>query len=137
MLQTEIGTGERVKRRRRVAGVKRHRQLIGGKLYRFDGLDMRTRRARRLKEILSGLIAEFGAANPHSLRELASYRLELDAAVEANLLINKPVTREDAVRMSNVAARIERQLRANRPKHAGPSLQDIIAEHTAQSGSAA
>ncbi len=128
-MQTEIESGERAKRRR---------QLVGGKLFRFDGLDMRTHRARRLKEILSDLIAEFGEASPHALRELAGYRLALDAAVETKVLVNKPLSREDAVRMSNCIARIERELRANRPKRdATPSLHDIIAEHSAASGEVA
>ena len=108
---------------------KRRWRLIGGEIFQFDGLDMRSRRARRLKKILSDLIAEFGSARPHALRELAGYRLALDAAVETNVLVNKPVTREDAVRMSNVAARIERELRANHPRpDQTPSLHEYLAK---------
>ncbi len=104
--------------------VKRRRQLA----VRFENFDMRTRRARRLKAILAGLIVDFGEDNPHSLRELALYRLALEG-VQADLVAGKPGAREHAVRMSNCIARIERELRAGgrQKSDPAPSLHDYLA----------
>ena len=91
--------------------VKGRRKLAGGELYRFDGLDMRSRRARRIKSILADAVREFGEGNPHAVRELAVHRLAIES-IQADVVAGKAGASERAVRHSNVIARLERELRA-------------------------
>lgn len=112
-----------------IGRVKRRRPL-GIWRFEIEGLDQRTRRGRRLKAILKGLLAEYSEANPHALRELAQHRLALEDA-QSDVLNFRPSAREDAVRISNVIARIERELRAGiRQKAAAPST--TLAEYLRQ-----
>ena len=45
--------------------------------YRLDGVDMRTERGRRYRDIVDALIAEFGSSNAVALRELAGLKFSL------------------------------------------------------------
>ena len=93
---------------------------------------MRSRRARRLKEILAAVIGEFSEANSHSLRELALHRMALED-VQADVIARKPGAREHAVRISNVVARLERDLRAGRQQCAPtPSLYEYLVRKRAE-----
>ncbi len=102
-----------------------YRRPLG--IYRFDGVDMRSRNGRRLKEILSALIGEFGADNLNSLRELALHRLALENS-QADAVNGKRIAKEDSVRLSNVILRLEKALQVGREK-ARPrvTLQDYVA----------
>ncbi len=116
--------------------VKKRRQLG---VYRFDGVDMRSRNGLRLKAILRGLIVEFGVDNPSSLRELALHRLSLEDA-QADAVNGKRIAREDSVRLSNVIMRLEVALRISRAKAAArPTIKDHIRAREAarRSGEAA
>ncbi len=96
---------------------------------RFEGIgDMRSRQARRLKGIYAELALEFGSENPAALRELALQRVGLERA-QADVVAGKRVAREDAVRISNCIARIQRDLRAGavrRTEEAAPSLSEYM-----------
>jgi len=106
--------------------------------HRLDGVDMRTERGRRYRDIVDALIDEFGASNPVGLRELAGLKFTLEQT-QAAVVAGDQRAREDLVRISNLVARREAVMRetARPTRDATPSLADIIAEHTAQSGSAA
>jgi hypothetical protein len=127
VLQTSSGSHQRVKRRRKLAA-------------RFEAVDMRSRPARRLKEILADLVARYGEdANPDTLREIAVHRAALEA-MQAEIVAGKPAASERAVRHSNVIVRLERELRAARrksskPAASGSTLADYIAAHYPQEDS--
>jgi hypothetical protein len=75
------------------------------------GVDGRSERARRYRDLLEGLIVEFGPGEPDKLRALAAMKLSLEATQAA--VINGDVLRsEDLVRLANVIAKRERELRA-------------------------
>jgi len=97
---------------------------------------MRTERGRRYRDIVDALIDEFGSANPIGLRELAGLKFTLEQT-QAAVVAGDQRAREDLVRISNLVARREAVMRESaRPaRDTGPSLQDIIAEHAAASGS--
>jgi hypothetical protein len=98
--------------------------------YRLDGVDMRSPRGRRYRDIVDALIAEFGAANPVGLRELAGLKFTLEQT-QAAIVAGDQSAREDLVRISNLVARREGAMRdaGRSSRDAGPSLADIIAEH--------
>ena len=117
VLQTASITPARVKRRRKIA-------------VRFDGVDMRSRRARRLKAILADLVAQFGDdANSDTIREIAVHRAALEA-MQAEIIAGRPSASERAVRHSNCIVRLERELRAatrTKPASApGQALADYL-----------
>ena len=75
------------------------------------GVDGRSERARRYRDLLEGLIVEFGPGEPDNLRALAAMKLSLEATQAA--VINGDVLRsEDLVRLANVISKRERELRA-------------------------
>ena len=60
-------------------------------MFRFDGVDMRTRRARRLKAILADLIAELGDDDRNTIRAIANSRaIQSQAALGACLPYSGP-----------------------------------------------
>jgi hypothetical protein len=79
------------------------------------GVDGRTERARRYRDIVEGLIVEYGPGEPDKLRALAAMKLSLEATQAA--VINGDVLRsEDLVRLANVISRREQELRAKQRK---------------------
>jgi hypothetical protein len=77
------------------------------------GVDGRSERGRRWRDILEALIAEYGTADPERLREVAALRLSLEATQVA--VVNGDVLRsEDLVRLANLISRREKELRAKR-----------------------
>jgi hypothetical protein len=56
---------------------KKLRSGLTNNPHRLDGVDMRTQRGRRYRDIVDALIAEFGMANPVGLRELAGLKFSL------------------------------------------------------------
>ncbi len=80
------------------------------------GVDGRSERARRYRDLLEGLIVEFGPHEPDKLRALAAMKLSLEATQAA--VINGDVLRsEDLVRLANVISRREQELRARARRH--------------------
>jgi hypothetical protein len=78
------------------------RRLVGGEDTRFAGIDMRSRSARRLKEVFADLVARFGDdANPDTLREIAVHRVALEAN-QAGAIAGAAAASEHAVRHSNI-----------------------------------
>jgi hypothetical protein len=96
--------------------------------YRLDGVDMRTERGRRYRDIVDALIAEFGSANPVGLRELAGLKFTLEQT-QAAVVAGDQRAREDLVRISNLVARREAVMReAARPaRDLTPSLDEYLA----------
>ena len=85
--------------------------------------DQRTRDARRFRDIVDQLLGEFGDFDLERIRELALLKFRLERQTDASL--------EDVVRLGNLIARRERELRdAKRAKpNPTPSIADIAARH--------
>jgi len=98
--------------------------------FKLDGVDMRSPRGRRYRDIVDALILEFGASNPVGLRELAGLKFTLEQT-QAAVVAGDQTKCDDLVRISNLVARREREMRDAVRLHTGsaPSLADIIAEH--------
>lgn len=77
---------------------------------RLDGIDMRTSAARRDHDLVDQLAAEFGPANEIALRELAGLRFTLEQT-QAAIVAGDTRARNDLVRISNLIARRDRELR--------------------------
>jgi hypothetical protein len=109
---------------------KKLRSGLTNNPHKLDGVDMRTQRGRRYRDIVDALITEFGPANPVGLRELAGLKFTLEQT-QAAVVAGDPRAREDLVRISNLVARREREMRGASLSRgdAGPTLADIIAEH--------
>src|SRR5271154_63231 len=90
--------------------------------HRLDGVDMRTQRGRRYRDIVDALIAEFGMANPVGLRELAGLKFSLEQ-VQGEVVKGSARAREDLVRLSNLVARREQAMsQAGAPRDTTASL---------------
>ncbi len=113
------------------SGVGRPKKLRSGLTnnpYRLDGVDMRSPRGRRYRDIVDALIAEFGSANPVGLRELAGLKFTLEQT-QASVVAGDERAREDLVRISNLVARREREMRSTgAPRDTTPDLADYIAQ---------
>jgi len=100
------------------------------------GVDGRSERGRRWRDIIDSLIAAYGAAEPDKLRELATLKLSLEATQAA--VINGDVLRsEDLVRLANLISRREKELRAKQRAAAAsaPSLREAVRAKYAKAGS--
>ena len=106
---------------------KKLRSGLTNNPHRLDGVDMRTQRGRRYRDIVDALIAEFGTANPVGLRELAGLKFSLEQT-QADVIRGIASAREDLVRLSNLVARRETTLRqAGAPRDQTPSLSEYLA----------
>ena len=75
------------------------------------GLDGRSERGRRWRDLLDGALAAYGGEEPDKLRELATLKLSLEATQAA--VINGDILRsEDLIRIANAIGRIEKVLKA-------------------------
>jgi hypothetical protein len=80
----------------------------------LDGVDMRTQRGRRYRDIVDAVIGEFGAAGDGAIRELAGLRFtqeELQASI-VNGTASNARGHADLVRLSTLIARRENEMRA-------------------------
>jgi hypothetical protein len=96
------------------------------------GVDGRSERARRYRDILEALIVEYGSSDPDRIRALAALKLSLEATQAA--VINGDILRsEDLVRLANLISRREKELRAKqRHREAkAPSLHEHLAKRMA------
>ncbi len=73
-------------------------------------LDMRTSRGRRYKKVAADVIAEVGLLPPRWLRELVALRFIL-AETEADAISGDTHAREDWLKISDLVARREAQIR--------------------------
>ncbi len=114
VLQTASITPVRAKRRRKL-------------VVRFDGVDMRSRQARRLKAILADLVAQFGDDDLNTLRTIAANQLALEQ-LQADALAGRMSAIEQSVRLANAIARARAALRsASRAKPTpGQALADYL-----------
>lgn len=116
-------------------GAGRSRKLRSGLTnnpHRLDGVDMRSCRGRRYRDIVDALIAEFGSTNPVGLRELAGLKFTLEQT-QAAVVAGDQRACEDLVRISNLVARREREMRAasGAQRDSAPSLSEYLAaNHT-------
>ncbi len=93
--------------------LSKRRSRLTNNPHKLDGVDMRTQRGRRYRDIVDALVAEFGADNPVALRELAGLKFTLEQT-QAAVVAGDQRAREDLVRISNLVARRERELRASK-----------------------
>jgi hypothetical protein len=109
---------------------KKVRSGLTNNPHKLDGVDMRTERGRRYRDIVDALIGEFGSSNPVGLRELAGLKFTLEQT-QAAVVGGDERAREDLVRISNLVARREAVMReAARPAgKASVSLSEIAARH--------
>lgn len=109
----------------------RQRSVLTNDPRRLAGVDMRSAAGRRFRDIVEALQREHGAeSDPSRLREVASLKLTLEAAQAAALNGDAAMTTE-VVRLSNLIARRERDLRLRRKAAPpGPSLLErALAKH--------
>jgi hypothetical protein len=75
------------------------------------GVDGRSERGRRWRDVLEGLVATYGPGEPDKLRELAAMKLSLEAT-QAAVVRGDVLRAEDLVRLANVISRREKELGA-------------------------
>jgi hypothetical protein len=96
---------------------------------RLPGLDLRTAQGQRFKQIAGAIVDEYPGAELSRVRELALLKLAIELR-QAKLLTDDPAQADELVRLSNLAARRERDLRARRRAKKEPSaLERIVARH--------
>jgi hypothetical protein len=94
--------------------------------FKIAGVDMRSEHGRRFRDLAALVIAEHGPDfDPVKVRELAGLRLSVEIA-QAALVNGDPKARNDLVRLSNLAKRAERELRAS--KRATPAVSPVSLE---------
>ena len=94
------------------------RSRVSNSPYRLLGVDMRTGRGRRYRDIVDALVAEFGDANAIGLRELAGLKFTLEL-IQGELVTGaNPRAAEDLVRVSNMIARREQCMREDAQRRA-------------------
>jgi hypothetical protein len=96
---------------------------------RLPGLDLRTQNGRRFTAIARALMAEYPGADVSRIRELAMLRLSIELRQGRLLASNDPAQSDELVRLSNLAARRERDLRLRRKPTKVPTfLERLVAE---------
>jgi hypothetical protein len=73
------------------------------------GIDGRSERGRRWKDLLNALIVSYGQDEPDRLRELATLKLSYEAT-QAAVVTGDVLRSEDVVRLGNLVSRREREL---------------------------
>ncbi len=104
------------------------RSLVTNQPLRLTGVDGRSSAARRFRDVIDGLLAEYGAAEFARVRELATLKVAQEA-VQAAAVTGDTRACEEMVRTSNLISRRERELRAAAAKTRakGPTLAEYIA----------
>jgi len=97
---------------------------------RTPGVDMRSQEGRRYFTIVTELLAEFGDGDPSRIRELAGLKFSLEQ-IQAEVIGGSQRAREDLVRVSNLIARREGELRTRKTATSPPrgALRSILARH--------
>jgi hypothetical protein len=101
------------------------------------GLDMRSQEAKLFLARLKEVTAEFPDGEPSRLREIAGLRVALEQT-QVEVLKGNARAREDLVRISNLIARREGELRTKKTAAVTPrsALDSILARHRGEEGSA-
>jgi hypothetical protein len=86
------------------------RSAVTNNPFFLPGVDMRSTRGRRYRDIVTALIADFGDTDTAALRDLATSRLALED-VQAAVIAGNVSAREDMVRIGNLIGRREAALR--------------------------
>jgi hypothetical protein len=96
------------------------------------GVDGRSQEARRYRDLVDAVLGEFGsAADPVAVRELAGLKLSVEIT-QAALVNGDPKARNDLVRLSNLAKRAERELRASSAVADAKKLPASLEQHLAR-----
>jgi hypothetical protein len=111
--------------------LNRRRAIMTNDPRRLSGIDMRTSAGRRYRDIVDQLAAEFGAVDPVALRELAGLRYTLEQT-QAAVVAGDASARSDLVRVSNLIARRERELRESSAVAAAKRLPASLEAHLAR-----
>jgi hypothetical protein len=100
--------------------------------FKIAGVDMRSEQGRRFRDLAALVIAEHGPdLDPVKVRELAGLRLSVEIT-QAALVNGDPKARNDLVRLSNLAKRAERELRASTAVAAAKKLPASLEQHLAR-----
>jgi hypothetical protein len=92
------------------------RSAITNNPFVLAGVDGRSAAGRRYRDIMDGIIAEYGFANLDRVRELAALMMTREAA-QAAVVKGDLSAAEDLVRVANLISRRERELRAKARRH--------------------
>ncbi len=104
------------------------RARVTNNLRALHGVDGRSARGKRYRDLLDSLIVEFGTDSPVRLRELAGLMFTREM-MQAAVVNGDIAACEDLVRLSNVIERKEKALRAARRRQASdapPSLHEHL-----------
>jgi hypothetical protein len=100
--------------------------------FKVAGLDMRSDQGRRFRDIAALVIAEHGPdLDATRVRELAGIRLAIEVATAA-AIGGDAAARQDIVRLSNLAARKERELREAKRISAESKPASNLEQHLAR-----
>ena len=89
----------------------RQRSAVTNSPYHIAGVDKRSAAGRRYRDIVDGVIAEFGSSNPESIRELAGLKFTMESLQAAVVMGGTPRAAEDMIRVTNAISRRERLMR--------------------------
>jgi hypothetical protein len=100
---------------------------------RLPGVDMRSSRGRRFRDLVEALALEFGTADTARLRELASLKFNLEQ-LQALVVGGDSTASSDLVRLSNLITRREKEMRRIKASSVMPSapsslLERLVARH--------
>jgi|GEM_PF-4325078 len=113
---------------------KKLRSVLTNDPRRLAGVSMHTPEGRRFKDIVDAILVEFGGdADVTRVRELASLKFSHEM-IQSEVIAGDLSKAVDLVRLSNLIARMERDLRRRKAARAAMtpqpnSLQSIIARH--------
>jgi hypothetical protein len=96
---------------------------------RLPGLDLRTSNGRRFTAIARALVVEYPGGDVSRIRELAILKLSIELRQARLISTDDPAQSDELVRLSNLAARRERDLRLRRKPTKQPTfLERLVAE---------
>ncbi len=105
------------------------RSAVTNKPFVLAGVDGRSSTGRRFRDVVDGLIAEFGTADIDRVRELAALMVTREAS-QAAAVKGDAEACETLVRLSNLISRREKELgrvaSRNKPASGRPSLRDHL-----------
>jgi hypothetical protein len=113
---------------------KKLRSVLTNDPRRLAGISMHTPEGRRFKDIVDAILVEFGRdADVTRVRELASLKFSHEM-IQGEVIAGDLAKTDDLVRLSNLIARMERDLRRQKAARAAMtppahSLANIIARH--------
>jgi hypothetical protein len=108
----------------------RQRSALTNSPYLLPGIDGRSAAGRRFRDLVSGVIAEFGGSNPEAVRELAGLRFTREQC-QAAVITGDTRAREDLVRLGRLIVRLETTLRQANAAHMARAKVSPLARHFA------